>query len=57
MEYGSEVQKRACAERVLAGDKPAICITEPEAGSAATVREVEVFTGAPADRSEGSGQL
>jgi alkylation response protein AidB-like acyl-CoA dehydrogenase len=36
MQYGTDAQKRACAERVLAGDKPAICITEPEAGSAAT---------------------
>jgi alkylation response protein AidB-like acyl-CoA dehydrogenase len=33
---GSEKQKRLAAELVLAGDKPAICITEPEAGSAAT---------------------
>jgi len=36
MAYGTEVQKRFCAPIVLAGDKPAICITEPEAGSAAT---------------------
>ena len=36
MAYGSEEQKRLCAPIVLAGDKPAICITEPEAGSAAT---------------------
>ncbi len=36
MKYGSEAQKRRAAELVLAGDKPAICITEPEAGSAAT---------------------
>jgi len=36
MGYGSEAQKKFCAEIVLAGDKPAICITEPEAGSAAT---------------------
>ncbi len=35
MEYGSPAQKRLAAELVLAGDKPAICITEPEAGSAA----------------------
>jgi len=33
MAYGTEAQKRLWAERVLAGDKPAICITEPEAGS------------------------
>ncbi len=35
MAYGSEAQKRLAAELVLAGDKPAICITEPRAGSAA----------------------
>src|SRR6476659_5555303 len=33
MEYGSEPQKKLAAELVIAGDKPAICITEPEAGS------------------------
>ena len=36
MKYGTEVQKKLAAEHVLSGDKPAICITEPEAGSAAT---------------------
>lgn len=36
MKYGSEAQKRLAADLVLAGDKPAICITEPGAGSAAT---------------------
>ncbi|MDX1435044.1 MAG: 3-sulfinopropanoyl-CoA desulfinase [Gammaproteobacteria bacterium] len=36
MKYGSEAQKRLAAGLVLAGDKPAICITEPQAGSAAT---------------------
>ena len=36
MKYGSEVQKKLAAEHVLSGDKPAICITEPGAGSAAT---------------------
>ena len=36
MTYGSEEQKRLAAELVLSGDKPAICITEPEAGSAAS---------------------
>jgi alkylation response protein AidB-like acyl-CoA dehydrogenase len=36
MTYGSEAQKRMAAELVLGGDKPAICITEPEAGSAAS---------------------
>src|ERR1051326_13263 len=33
MAYGSEVQKRLAADLVLAGDKPAICITEPQGGS------------------------
>lgn len=37
MAYGTEEQKRLCAPLVLAGDKPAICITEPGAGSAATM--------------------
>ena len=36
MAYGTEAQKHFAAELVLAGDKPAICITEPHAGSAAT---------------------
>jgi alkylation response protein AidB-like acyl-CoA dehydrogenase len=36
MHYGSEAQKRLAAQLVLAGDKPAICITEPGAGSAAS---------------------
>jgi 3-sulfinopropanoyl-CoA desulfinase len=36
MQYGSETQKHLAARLVLDGDKPAICITEPEAGSAAT---------------------
>jgi alkylation response protein AidB-like acyl-CoA dehydrogenase len=36
MQYGSEAQKQLAARLVLEGDKPAICITEPEAGSAAT---------------------
>src|SRR5580692_3384372 len=36
MQYGSEAQKRLAARLVLDGDKPAICITEPDAGSAAT---------------------
>ncbi len=33
--YGTEAQKKLAAELVLSGDKPAICITEPQAGSAA----------------------
>jgi len=36
MAYGDKKQKRLAADLVLAGDKPAICITEPGAGSAAT---------------------
>ena len=36
MKHGSEAQKKLAADLVLAGDKPAICITEPGAGSAAT---------------------
>ena len=35
MAYGSEEQKRMAADMVLKGDKPAICITEPGAGSSA----------------------
>jgi len=31
--YGTEAQKQLAARLVLAGDKPAICITEPDAGS------------------------
>ena len=34
--YGTDAQKRQWANGVLSGDKPAICITEPEAGSAAS---------------------
>jgi alkylation response protein AidB-like acyl-CoA dehydrogenase len=33
MAYGSEAQKKLAAALVLKGDKPAICITEPDAGS------------------------
>lgn len=36
MKYGSEKQKKLAADLVLSGDKPAICITEPDAGSAAS---------------------
>ncbi|MEM7212524.1 MAG: acyl-CoA dehydrogenase family protein, partial [Pseudomonadota bacterium] len=36
MAYGSAAQKTMAARMVLEGDKPAICITEPDAGSAAT---------------------
>ncbi|MEO3472124.1 3-sulfinopropanoyl-CoA desulfinase [Roseomonas sp. CAU 1739] len=36
MAFGTPSQKKLAAELVLAGDKPAILITEPEAGSAAT---------------------
>jgi alkylation response protein AidB-like acyl-CoA dehydrogenase len=34
--YGTKVQRELAARCVLAGDKPAICISEPEAGSAAS---------------------
>lgn len=34
--YGDDAQRASAAEHVLSGDKPAICITEPDAGSAAT---------------------
>lgn len=36
MAYGTDQQREFCAPIVLAGDKPAICITEPDAGSAAS---------------------
>ncbi|CAB3850960.1 Acyl-CoA dehydrogenase, short-chain specific [Achromobacter aegrifaciens] len=36
MQYGTHEQKALAAECVLAGDKPAICISEPQAGSAAS---------------------
>ena len=36
LQYGSEWQRKIAAEHVLSGDKLAICITEPDAGSAAT---------------------
>jgi alkylation response protein AidB-like acyl-CoA dehydrogenase len=36
MAYGTPAQKKLAADLVLAGDKPAILITEPDAGSAAT---------------------
>ena len=36
MEYGSPEQCKLASELVLSGDKPAICITEPDAGSAAS---------------------
>jgi 3-sulfinopropanoyl-CoA desulfinase len=36
MVYGTDSQKRLTAQLVLEGDKPAICITEPAAGSDAT---------------------
>ncbi|MEM7544127.1 MAG: 3-sulfinopropanoyl-CoA desulfinase [Pseudomonadota bacterium] len=34
--YGTDAQRQVAADHVLSGDKPAICITEPDAGSAAT---------------------
>ncbi len=36
MKYGNDDQRKIAAEVVLSGDKPAICITEPNAGSAAS---------------------
>ena len=36
IKYGSEAQRQLAAGLVLGGDKPAICITEPGAGSAAS---------------------
>jgi alkylation response protein AidB-like acyl-CoA dehydrogenase len=33
MAYGNDAQQRLAARLVLEGDKPAICITEPDAGS------------------------
>src|SRR5690242_2095001 len=36
MAYGTAEQKRLAVELVLGGDKPAICITEPNAGSDTT---------------------
>jgi 3-sulfinopropanoyl-CoA desulfinase len=36
LEYGTDGQRKLAAEMVLGGDKPAICITEPGAGSAAS---------------------
>ncbi|VVD59429.1 3-sulfinopropanoyl-CoA desulfinase [Pandoraea anhela] len=36
MAYVTEAQKRLAADVVLSGDKPAICISEPDAGSAAS---------------------
>jgi alkylation response protein AidB-like acyl-CoA dehydrogenase len=37
MAYGTDHQRRLAADLVLGGDKPAICITEPDAGSAASM--------------------
>jgi len=50
MAYGTKEQKEFCAPIVIAGDKPAICITEPLAGSAA----MQMSTTA---RRQGSGYL
>ena len=36
VQYGTDAQRRLAADFVLGGDKPAICITEPGAGSAAS---------------------
>ena len=37
MAYGTDDQKKLAADLVLSGDKPAICITEPGAGSSASM--------------------
>ena len=37
LEYGTDAQRKMAADFVLGGDKPAICITEPGAGSAASM--------------------
>ena len=37
MAYGTDQQKKLAADLVLSGDKPAICITEPGAGSSASM--------------------
>lgn len=36
MRYGTDEQRKIAAAAVLSGDKPAICISEPNAGSAAS---------------------
>jgi alkylation response protein AidB-like acyl-CoA dehydrogenase len=36
LKYGTSAQQKLAADLVLSGDKPAICITEPDAGSAAS---------------------
>lgn len=36
MAYGTDAQRKRAADLVLSGDKPAICITEPDAGSDAS---------------------
>lgn len=36
MRYGTDEQRKVAAAAVLSGDKPAICISEPNAGSAAS---------------------
>ncbi|MBS0643689.1 MAG: acyl-CoA dehydrogenase family protein [Proteobacteria bacterium] len=36
MAYGTDAQRKLAADLVLNGDKPAICITEPDAGSDAS---------------------
>ena len=37
LSYGTDEQRRMAADFVLSGDKPAICITEPDAGSSASM--------------------
>ena len=59
MAYGTQEQKQLVAKLVLGGDKPAICITEPEAGrqginltqhiTSVQVETIVQFAGQPAE--------
>ena len=60
MAYGTDAQKARTAELVLAGDKPAICFTEPTAGSDATAMKTRAErrgSRAPTMRRELQGDL
>ena len=58
MAYGTDAQKKLAAQLVLEGDKPAICITEPDAGSSPgndnPRRQDVVTTTSSTERSTGS---
>ena len=43
MAYGTDTQKKLAARLVLEGDKPAICITEPDAGSDALAMTTRAY--------------